>query len=578
MKKLTVWHRITIKKPLLTPLLTTVLLFSQINQPAQASAPTTEHLPPTIAEALTASKLSADSVSIVVQPLTKPATSKPLSALIDYHGNVPRIPASTQKLIPTLIALDSLGKDFRWQTELWLKGVVMGDTLHGDVIVKGGGDPKLEAPQLDALIANLHAKGIRHIDGDVWVDNTRFRNVAFDVNAFDRKGARPYNAMPNALLINFGTVTVDLQPDDALTQKLNQPRLLTAVPVAVKNALNQTVEPTQAIVVPPPNVQPLTADDEPSEKSSSPVLRQFDKFKISVTPKLADFVAPTHTNATHAPCRGMTEEKLVKVTSDALNILTTPSVNCGDSQSYWLTYPNADAMAVKAVKARIQQLFPDFNGQVNLAPMANFSPSLSTKTTPKLWQILAVPRLLAVHRSAPLSEQIYDINHYSNNVMTEQVALSLPVYAEHKAFSDYPQTFDFMGRWWQKHLPSHQAPVMTRASGLCRDCRVTPNSLMAVLTYAYGRPDFATYQTSMGLAGVSGTIKPLKHRQPNNPAIGRAWIKTGTLDNVASMAGYVQGQSGKWYAVVAMINAPSIMYNTQAKAILDEMLAWTAVQ
>jgi D-alanyl-D-alanine carboxypeptidase/D-alanyl-D-alanine-endopeptidase (penicillin-binding protein 4) len=44
------------------------------------------------------------------------------------------------------------------------------------------------------------------------------------------------------------------------------------------------------------------------------------------------------------------------------------------------------------------------------------------------------------------------------------------------------------------------------------------------------------------------------------------------------MAGYVQGQSGKWYAVVGLINADNAKNNDKAKAVLDEMLAWTATK
>ena len=102
--------------------------------------------------------------------------------------------------------------------------------------------------------------------------------------------------------------------------------------------------------------------------------------------------------------------------------------------------------------------------------------------------------------------------------------------------------------------------------------------MLALLTLAYQSPNFAVFRESMGVAGESGTIKALKWRQPNNPAIGHAWIKTGTLDNVTAMAGYVQGQSGKWYAVVGLINADNAKNNDKAKAVLDEMLAWTAIK
>lgn len=526
---------------------------------------TKDTLPDNIQTALTASHLPPDSVSIIVQPLSKtPTQPKPF---IQYHADTPRTPASTQKLIPTLIALDSLGKDFRWQTQLWINGAVIGDTLHGDVIVKGGGNPKLEDDQLGALLANLKSHGISHIDGNVIVDNSIFRQVSFNINAFDGKGSRPYNAMPNGLLLNYGTLTVDLTPQLA-HDNVTKNSLLTQVPTAVRHAIDFQPEPTQAIVVPPKTIN--------TEENIVPPAHTFQQFNVKITPNLADYTAPKQATADPKPCRGMTEEKLVQVGKDELKLLTTPSINCGENQAYWLTYPDADSLIVKAVKGHIREQFADFGGEVLLKNSDNLPTASQQKN--RFWQNIILPRLIAVHQSAPLSEQIHDINHFSNNVMIEQVALSLPVYADNQPYSSYPKTFDYMQRWWQTHLPNHKPPVMTRASGLCRDCEVTPDSLMAVLTYAYGRPDFATYQTSMGLGGVSGTIKGLKLRQPENPAIGRSWIKTGTLENVASMAGYVQGQSGKWYAVVGMINSPNIMYNWQAKAVLDEMLAWTASQ
>lgn len=102
--------------------------------------------------------------------------------------------------------------------------------------------------------------------------------------------------------------------------------------------------------------------------------------------------------------------------------------------------------------------------------------------------------------------------------------------------------------------------------------------MMALLDYAYHGKNFEVFKNSMGIAGVSGTMKALKKRNPDSPAIGNAWIKTGTLNDVSSMVGYVKGQSGEWYAVVGMVNTPNAGHDYRVKAILDEMLAWTAVQ
>jgi D-alanyl-D-alanine carboxypeptidase/D-alanyl-D-alanine-endopeptidase (penicillin-binding protein 4) len=54
--------------------------------------------------------------------------------------------------------------------------------------------------------------------------------------------------------------------------------------------------------------------------------------------------------------------------------------------------------------------------------------------------------------------------------------------------------------------------------------------------------------------------------------IGNAWLKTGSLRDVASVAGYVQGQSGQRYTLVAILHHPNAH---QARSALDQLLEWT---
>ena len=75
----------------------------------------------------------------------------------------------------------------------------------------------------------------------------------------------------------------------------------------------------------------------------------------------------------------------------------------------------------------------------------------------------------------------------------------------------------------------------------------------------------------MSVAGVDGTTARLKDRLPNSPVIGKAWLKTGSLRDVASVAGYVQGESGRLYSVVAVLNHPNAQ---QARPALDALLEW----
>ena len=74
------------------------------------------------------------------------------------------------------------------------------------------------------------------------------------------------------------------------------------------------------------------------------------------------------------------------------------------------------------------------------------------------------------------------------------------------------------------------------------------------------------------MAGVDGTVSRMAERLPGSPLIGRAWLKTGSLRDVASVAGYVQGESGQLYAVVAIVNHANAR---QARPVLDGLLEWT---
>lgn len=109
--------------------------------------------------------------------------------VVDHHGAAPFIPASTVKLFTTLAAIDLLGPDFRWETPLLGHGVVEGDTLHGDLVIRGSGDP-LIAPwdeeeqrhRLEVLsewAAALRGRGIRRIVGRILLDHGNFGEPYF---------------------------------------------------------------------------------------------------------------------------------------------------------------------------------------------------------------------------------------------------------------------------------------------------------------------------------------------------------------------------------------------------------------
>ena len=65
------------------------------------------------------------------------------------------------KLVTTFAALDLLGPDYRWKTEAYLGGPLVDGELHGDLILKGYGDPKITVEQWQSFMAQLRANGTR---------------------------------------------------------------------------------------------------------------------------------------------------------------------------------------------------------------------------------------------------------------------------------------------------------------------------------------------------------------------------------------------------------------------------------
>jgi len=175
-------------------------------------------------------------------------------------------------------------------------------------------------------------------------------------------------------------------------------------------------------------------------------------------------------------------------------------------------------------------------------------------------------RLLVEATSLALSDIVADINKFSNNVMAQQLFLSLSNPGQFEASRQRVLT------WWRATLPGQAEPVLENGSGLSREERSSAAALTRLLQVAAAGPHAQVFQNSLGLAGVDGTVARLKDRNANAAAIGQAWLKTGSLRDVAALAGYVQGASGQRYSLVVIVNHSNA---NAARPALDKLLEWT---
>lgn len=166
-----------------------------------------DRLPPAVAEALSQSGIPESSVGIYVQDVQSP---RPVLALGEERAFNP---ASTIKLLTTFSALDQLGPAYLWSTQVYINGSLQGDTLTGDLILKGSGDPRLTLENFWLMLRNLRARGLREIRGDLVLDRSYFGIDEVNPADFDNEPTRPYNTPPDALLVNFKAIRLQFVPD-----------------------------------------------------------------------------------------------------------------------------------------------------------------------------------------------------------------------------------------------------------------------------------------------------------------------------------------------------------------------------
>lgn len=168
-------------------------------------------LPADVEAALDRAKLPHDAMSVVVQEVGK------TSSRLSWQADRPMNPASLMKLLTTDAALDTLGPAWTWTTPVWLQGTLSNPgpqgVLEGDLVIKGSGDPKLVIERTWLLLRRIQQLGVHEIRGDIVLDRSAFKPGEQSPADFDGDPTRPYNVQPDALLLNYRSITLTFTPD-----------------------------------------------------------------------------------------------------------------------------------------------------------------------------------------------------------------------------------------------------------------------------------------------------------------------------------------------------------------------------
>ncbi|MCB9727764.1 MAG: D-alanyl-D-alanine carboxypeptidase/D-alanyl-D-alanine-endopeptidase [Deltaproteobacteria bacterium] len=180
-----------------------------------------------------------------------------------------------------------------------------------------------------------------------------------------------------------------------------------------------------------------------------------------------------------------------------------------------------------------------------------------------------LPPELARHDSGSLADVVRDTNTWSNNFMAELLFRELgrgpagePATWE-RARGAVTDTLVALG------LPREQFQVVN-GSGLYHATRISPRAMVQLLVAMAADPEHArTFRESLAIAGTTGT---LSHRLRGPATRGRVLAKTGTLDEVVSLSGYLTTRSDRHLAFAVFINEGSPDRTSALRAAIDRLI------
>jgi D-alanyl-D-alanine carboxypeptidase/D-alanyl-D-alanine-endopeptidase (penicillin-binding protein 4) len=176
--------------------------------------------------------------------------------------------------------------------------------------------------------------------------------------------------------------------------------------------------------------------------------------------------------------------------------------------------------------------------------------------------------VLTEWRSPALPEVLRDMNKHSNNMIAQQVLLALAPDQPAQPATFEAARAEVLALARARGCREGEL-VIDNGSGLSRQERITPRCLGRLLQWAWRQPWMPELLASLPVAGIETTARRLTGTS------GRAHLKTGTLEGVAAIAGYVHGDDGRRHALVALLNHPNAG-SAQARAVLDEVVRWAA--
>lgn len=396
------------------------------------------------------------------------------------------MPASNLKLFTASAALKELGPEFQYVTRLVTNGSIVGNTLYGDLIVIGSGDPSISGrfndgrptETFEQWADSLKQRGITEIVGNVIGDDNCFDDDNYGAGWASGYETDYYAAQISGLSFNDNCIDFRIVPSFDGKGPCSISWIPTTAYVNVVNQTKQTVSKDTSAEI---NFFRARGTNTVYVRGSIPAGKNEHKESVSVE---------NPTLYTVSVLKEVLETKGIRIDGHPLDC---------DELKDTIRYDRA-----------IQ---------------------------------------LASYTSVPTSAIIGVINKSSQNLYAENVfrTLGFEKFGLGSAGNGRAVSFPLFALWGVDTSMMRMAD----GSGLSRKNLVTPTDVVSVLAGMYNDDGFESYYETFPIAGIDGS---LKNRMKGTKAEGNIRAKTGMIDFVRTLSGYVTSRDGEMFAFSMMVN------------------------
>lgn len=530
------------------------------------------------------------------------------NVLVSNLPEQPRTPASTMKLVTTMVGLEELGPVFRGRTELRSNGDIVNGVLKGDLILRGGADPDFNEDAFVHMLEKLRMHGIKRIAGDLVLDRQLWQPSRLDLGVapFDEAPEAYYNVIPDALLLNMNMLRIELTSDDK-TLRFNHLPALERVSVQSDMTLvdadcakwedgwkipNYSRKGDRIVVelhgTFPRNCKKVTSVNvlDRQEYAARLFRSIWTRLGGSFGGKVRDVGLAEHT-AWIERAAATRASVAPTVSADADPSAPLPAVTVGAGLS-----PDGTRLLAEHVSRTLPEIVRDTNkpsdnalartiflslgslqpdpvlgsrplpANAQLASLAAAAQGPGAALPPASVALAAANGMDASAAAGPAQPAAADAAVPGGGVMPAALQPVPP--------STAARAEQVVRNWMRRHGIDDTGLVLENGSGLSRIERISPAQMAGLLKAAQKSLWAPEFQSSLPIVGVDGTMR---RRLKDSVAASRARVKTGTLRDVVAVAGYVPDADGNQCIVVAMVNHDRAG-NGIGRGIVDALIDW----